>query len=177
MNSRVKSAFAGAVLLLLAELLALYAVVALGLLPANADGKVPKLEKMIARKVMHAVINRQMRKGPNPIALNDKNLIAGIKLYAADCAVCHGASNGKDSHIAVGLYQHAPQFAKNNVYKDEFGEIYWKIAHGIRLTGMPSFSRTLSEDDMLKLALFLQNIRALPPAPKKAWEAVPSAAL
>ena len=176
MNSRIKYAIVGAAVMLLAELLVFYAVAAMGLLPVNADGTVPKLEKTIARKALHAAIDRQAPKGPNPLALNDANLIAGIKLYVADCAVCHGAADGNDSHIAVGLYQHAPQLAKNNVYKDEFGEIYWKIKHGIRLTGMPSFSKTLSEDDILKLALFLQNIRALPPAAQKAWDAVPSAA-
>ncbi len=176
MNSKIKSALAGAAILLLVEILAFYAAATLGLLPANADGKVPWLEKKIARKALHAAIDRQAPKGPNPLPLNDANLIAGIKLYAADCAMCHGAADGKDSHIAVGLYQQAPQLAKNNVYKDEFGEIYWKIKHGIRLTGMPAFSRTLSEDEIQKLSLFLQNIRALPPAAQKAWDAVPSAA-
>lgn len=172
----IKSAAIGAVCAVVAGLLAFYAAVSLGLLPANADATPPKIEKIIARKALHAAIDRQAPRGPNPVARNDANLIAGIKLYAADCAVCHGAADGKASHIAEGLYQHAPQLAKHGVEDDEFGETYWKIAHGIRMTGMPSFLRTLSEEEIRMITLFLQNMHSLPPGPKKIWEAVPSAA-
>lgn len=159
-----------------AGLIALYAVVSLGFMPANADGTPPKLEKWLARKALHATIDRLAPKGENPVAPTDANLIAGIKLYAADCAVCHGAADGKASHVAAGLYQRAPQLAKHGVEDDEDGENYWKVAHGIRLTGMPGFSKTLTEDEIWKIVLFLKRMDKLPPAAQKAWQAVPSAA-
>jgi thiosulfate dehydrogenase len=155
---------------------ALYLVAAAGVLPANADARPPAVEKWIARKALDAAILRQAPKGDNPVPLNDANLIAGIKLYAADCAVCHGAADGEPSHIARGLYQKAPQLAKYGVEDDEDGETYWKLYHGIRMTGMPAFRETLSEDQLWKVALFLKNMNSLPPAPQKAWEAVPSPA-
>jgi thiosulfate dehydrogenase len=156
-------------------LIAFLAIVMFGLIPANADSKPPALEQWIARKALHAAIARQAPKGDNPVALTDANLVAGIKLYAADCAVCHGAADGKASHVASGLYQRAPQLAKHGVEDDEDGENYWKIAHGIRMTGMPGFSKSLSEDEIWKLALFLKHMDSLPPAAQKAWDAVPSA--
>ncbi len=172
----MKGILLGAVGVIVAGLIGFYAIVSLGFMPANADAKPPKLEKWIARKALHATIDREAPKKENPVALNDANLVAGIKLYAADCAVCHGAADGKASHIAAGLYQHAPQFAKHGVEDDEDGENYWKIAHGIRMTGMPGFSASLSEDEIWKIALFLKNMDKLPPAAEKAWKAVPSAA-
>ena len=39
----------------------------------------------------------------------------------------------------AGLYQKPPQLAKDGVEDDPDGVTYWKIAHGIRLTGMPAF--------------------------------------
>jgi mono/diheme cytochrome c family protein len=158
------------------ELAAFYLVAAVGGIPANADAKPPFLEKWIAKKALNAAIVRQAPKGPNPVALTDPNLIAGIKLYAADCAVCHGAADGKASHIAHGLYQKAPQLAKHGVEDDEEGETYWKLYHGIRMTGMPAFRESLSEDELWKLTLFLKNMNSLPPVPQKAWDAVSSAA-
>lgn len=155
---------------------AFYFIAAQGWLPANADAKPPAIEKWIAHKALDAAILRQAPKGPNPVALNDENLIAGIKLYAADCAVCHGAADAAASPIAHGLYQKAPQLAKYGVEDDEDGETYWKLYHGIRMTGMPAFRDALSEDELWKITLFLKNMDSLPPAPQKAWEAVPSAA-
>lgn len=172
----IKGIFFGAVGVVVAGLIGFYAIVSLGFMPANADATPPKLEKWVARKALHAAIDRLAPKGDNPLTLTDENMVAGIKLYAADCAVCHGASDGKASHIAAGLYQRAPQLAKHGVEDDEDGENYWKVSHGIRLTGMPGFSKSLSEDEIWKLALFLKHMDKLTPAAQKAWKAVPSAA-
>jgi len=176
-HSLIKGIALGAAGTVAAGLAAFYFVAATGSIPANADAKPPAVEKWIARKALDAAILRQAPKGPNPVALNDANLLAGIKLYAADCAVCHGAADGKASHIAHGLYQKAPQLAKYGVEDDEDGETYWKLDHGIRMTGMPAFRETLSEDELWKIALFLKNMNSLPPGPQKAWEAVPSSAV
>jgi hypothetical protein len=62
------------------------------------------------------------------------------------------------------------------VEDDEEGETFWKIYHGIRMTGMPSFRETLSEDQIWKITLFLKDMDALSPAAQKAWNAVPSQA-
>ena len=172
----IRGIFVGAIGAIIVGLAALYLLAAAGGIPSNADAKPPFIEKWIAQKALHAAIARQAPKGPNPVAFSDENLIAGIKLYAADCAVCHGAADAKPSDIAQGLYQKAPQLAKYGVEDDEDGETYWKVYHGIRMTGMPAFRETLSENDLWKITLFLKNMDSLPPAPKKVWEAVPSSA-
>jgi len=51
---------------------------------------------------------------------------------------------------------------------DEPGETYWKIFNGIRLTGMPGFSKTLSETQCGRW-LLLANADKLPPAAKADW--------
>jgi len=155
---------------------AFYVVMFYGYFPANADARPPWLEKYVATRALDAVIAKQMSSKPNPVAETDANLVQGIKLYAVHCAVCHGAADAKPSSIALGLYQKAPQLAKYGVEDDEDGVTYWKIYHGIRMTGMPAFRQSLSEDEMWKIALFLKKMDALPPGPEKVWKAVPSAA-
>lgn len=154
-------------------LIGAYLFISLGLMPANADAPPPALEKWAARKSLHATIEREATSAPNPVPLNDAGLVAGIKLYAVNCAVCHGAADGAASNIAKGLYQHAPQFAMHDVADDDEGETYWKIYHGIRMTGMPSYRSTLSETEMWQITLFLKHMNELTPAAKKAWDAVP----
>jgi thiosulfate dehydrogenase len=152
-----------------------YLGITAGLMPANADAKPSNLEHWAATTSLHATLAREAPTSPPPIALNDENLIAGIRLYAANCSVCHGAADAKRSHIASGLYQAPPQLAKDGVEDDPEGVTYWKIDHGIRFTGMPSFGKTLNDRQIWQLALFLKHMDGLPPAPQRIWKAVKSA--
>ncbi len=152
-------------------------VITMGYAPANADAKPSWLEKVIAKTALHAVINRQAPKNPNPETLNDQNLIEGIEIYSQNCAVCHGSSDGQPSNIALGLYQRPPQLALDGVEDDPAGHTFWKVFHGIRMTGMPSFAHTLTSEQIWKVALFLQNMKSLTPAARAVWQHVPSQAV
>ena len=114
------------------------------MIPANADSPPGKLETWAAKKSLNATIRREMPKQPNPVAATVPNYLAGVKLYGENCIACHGAADGAASTIAAGLYQHAPQLAKDGVEVDPEGKIYWQVVHGIRLTGMPSFGKSLT---------------------------------
>jgi thiosulfate dehydrogenase len=149
-----------------------YVAIKTGAMPANADAKPSHFEYWMARASLHAAIAREAPRTPNPVALTDANLVAGIKLYAANCAVCHGGASGEPTNIARGLYQHPPQLAKDGVEDDPDGVTYWKIAHGIRLTGMPSFGKALTDNQVWQLTLFLKHMDALPPAPQRLWTTV-----
>jgi thiosulfate dehydrogenase len=155
--------------LIVAGLVAFVGVTQGLLIPANADAKPSKMEAWAAKQSLNATVKREMPKQANPIAATDANYVAGIKLYGEDCAACHGTADGKPSNIAIGLYQHAPQLGKHGVEDDPDGETYWKVKHGIRLTGMPSYTKTLSDDQLWTLALFLKHMNALPSGPNKVW--------
>jgi thiosulfate dehydrogenase len=149
-----------------------YAAVMGGMMPANADGKPMRLERWAAKSSLNATIRREAPTSPNPVALNDANLTAGIKLYAQNCAVCHGASGAQATNVAKGLYQRPPQLAKHGVEDDPEGETYWKITHGIRFTGMPAFGSSLTDEQRCQLTLFLKHMDALPAAPERVWKGV-----
>ena len=89
--------------------------------------------------------------------------------------MCHGSAKGDvaASPIAKGLYQKPPQFATEGVEDDPEGVSFWKIKHGIRLTGMPSFKDALNDNEIWTLALFLKQMDRLPPAVQQAqWQQV-----
>lgn len=161
---------------LVALALLAYVGIKAGMMPANADSKPPRIERWAASASLHATLARAAPRTPNPMALNDENLIAGIKLYGRDCAVCHGASDAKPSNVARGLYQKPPQLAKDGVEDDPEGVTYWKVNHGIRFTGMPAFGKSLSDDQLWQVTLFLKHMDSLPPAPERAWKAIKSQA-
>ena len=50
------------------------------------------------------------------------------------------------------------------VSDDPPAETYWKVANGIRLTGMPAFEQTLGKDKVWQVSLLLAGADKLPPS-------------
>lgn len=169
----LKGFFLGIVFTLLAAAAAAYGMIRTGTMPANADEAPPGVEKWAARTSLHATLRRSAPKVENPLPVSDQNLVAGIKLYAQNCAVCHGdAKGGNPTNVANGLYQKPPQLGKDGVEDDPDGVTFWKLSHGIRWTGMPAFGKTLKETQLWQLTLFLKHMDHLPPAAERAWRQV-----
>lgn len=61
------------------------------------------------------------------------------------------------------------------VTDDPVGESYWKVKHGIRLSGMPGFTGLLTDEQIWNVSLLLANADKLPPAVKLALTSPPQA--
>jgi len=151
-----------------------YIVLRSGLVPANADAEPGWLEIWAANTSLDATLDREAPKGPNPVALTDDNLVAGVELYGRHCAICHGTAQGNASAspIAKGEYPAPPQLATDGVEDDPEGNSFWVIAHGIRWTGMPSWKGTLTDEQIWTLALFLNHMNKLPSTAEQAWQKI-----
>jgi len=170
----VRGFIAGVIASILIAAIIAYAVLKSGLIPANADANPGGLELWAAGTSLDATLRKEAPRGPNPVALNDANLIEGVNLYGQHCAICHGTAAGESSAtpIAKGLYPAPPQLAAEGVEDDPDGVSYWKIKHGIRLTGMPAWGRSLTDRQIWTLALFLKHMDKLPPDAQRAWAQV-----
>ena len=153
-----------------------YFAVKAGFVPANADSKPAALERWVANTALDAALKRDTKGLSNPIQPSDENLIIGVHLYVENCAICHGASDGKPSNLAQGFYIEAPQFAKHGVEEDPEAASFWKVKHGIRFTAMPSFTTTVQDEEIWKIAMFLRQMDKLPPAVDAEWKRVPGVA-
>lgn len=132
---------------------------------ATTDSDLP-FENFFSHKALNARIAKDMPKIV-PVPTTEANYLAGAELYKQHCGVCHGLPLSPKTSIATGMYPHPPQlFEGKGVTDDEPGETYWKIFNGIRLTGMPGFSKSLSETQMWQLAILLANADKLPPSAK-----------
>jgi mono/diheme cytochrome c family protein len=149
-----------------------YLTIVNGWTPANADDTPGAFEKWAARTSLRATIAREMPQGGAPIAPSVENVRAGLKLYGENCAFCHGLADGKATNSALGLFQKPPLLAKRPVTNDPPGTVYWKIAHGVRFTGMPAYRETLTQDQLWQLTVFLQQMEKLPPALDTEWKAL-----
>jgi mono/diheme cytochrome c family protein len=136
---------------------------------AVADPPLP-LERLITSIPLHARIERELVNTPS-IPTDGNSLMAGAQVYRDQCAVCHGF-RGKPSSFGEHMYPDAPQLWEKHDNSDVVGVsddpadvTYWKVANGIRLTGMPSFKRVLNDTQMWQVSLLLASAdKPLPPA-------------
>jgi mono/diheme cytochrome c family protein len=134
-----------------------FVVVTTGSLPVATSSAPLPFEKTIASMALNARVKKEMPKTV-PIQANDENLIAGARLYNDNCAVCHGLPGQPQTAVAKGMFPEPPEmFKKKGVTDDPPGETYWKVANGIRLTGMPGFKGELSDTQLWQVSLLLAN--------------------
>jgi thiosulfate dehydrogenase len=163
--------------LILGFILGIVAVVVAGFLyfhfgtpPVAVADKPFPMEAAIVGVPLHARIDREMKEPP--FGTSEDVFEMGARTYRANCATCHGIP-GNDVAFAKHMYPAAPQLwqkHKNGVVgvsDDEAGETYWKVAHGIRLTGMPAYSKVLSDTEMWQVSLLLKNADKDLPDPVK----------
>lgn len=138
---------------------------------AVSDPPLP-LERQITSVPLDARITRELVKTP-PIQADEDNLVAGAQIYRDQCATCHGF-HGKSSVFGPHMFPDAPPLWEEHYHETETalgvsddppGETYWKVANGIRLTGMPSYKQVLTENQMWQVSLLVANAdKPLPPA-------------
>ena len=159
----MKTILAGIVIGICLPFLAGYLLVISGGMPVATKERPLPLENFLARKALHAVMDKEAGK-PSPLSADEPNLLAGAHVYQTQCAVCHGHLGQPESAIAKGMFPHPPQLLppRKGVTDDEVGETYWKVKNGIRLTGMPGYSTSLSDSEMWQVSLLLLHADKLP---------------
>ena len=159
----MKKVLAGMVIGICLPLVAGYLFVRLGGMPVATKGPPLPLEKSLARMALHAAMDKEAGR-PSPLEANETNLLAGARVYQVQCAVCHGKLGQPETKIASGMFPHPPQLLppKKGVTDDPVGEIFWKAKNGIRLTGMPGYSESLTETELWQVSLLLLHAHELP---------------
>jgi thiosulfate dehydrogenase len=138
-------------------------------------------EMPFEHKMAHMALNAYLNKLPHPspqVLADEKNLLEGAKVYKEHCAVCHGLPGQEPTAIAAGMAPRPPQLFKGTgVTDDEEWESYWKVAGGIRMTGMPGFKGSLSDTQIWQVAVLVKNADKITPAARAELSGVPVAAV
>jgi len=92
----------------------------------------------------------------NPIRVDQ-----GGVLYAEMCADCHLAPGVIESEIRKGLNPMPPNLAKDPIRSPK--QAFWTISHGVKMTGMPAWGKSHSNEQIWNLVAFLRQIANLTP--------------
>lgn len=104
-------------------------------------------------------------------ALNDPKLAdAGFRHYHAMCRLCHNAPGYPRTEISQGLYPPPPDFTAKETVLPSGAEIYWMVRNGIKMTGMPAFGPTHTEEELWGIVAFVKRVPNLKPEEYRAME-------
>lgn len=142
----------------------------LGMFPTVANVPPPHWELRVANSSMDASMERHAPRITNPLTPTDQNLEDGMKLYTMNCSLCHGGLDRKPSTLTNSFYPPAPNLISDPPDDPEW-HIFYTIRTGVRYTGMPSWEKTLSEQEMWKITMLLSNMDKLPPTVQEYWKA------
>ena len=164
----MKTFAAGLIIGLIALPLCVYFYFITGSAPVATSASPLPFEKRLADGALNARIAKEMPKSV-PISADELNYLAGAEVYRENCAVCHGRPGETPTAIARGMFPKPPKLLEGKgVTDDPPGETYWKVANGIRLTGMPGFADSLSQTQMWQVSLLLADADKLPESVKSA---------
>jgi thiosulfate dehydrogenase len=143
-----------------------YLYLRLGLFPVETSAPPFPFEKTLAAMGLSARIGKASTDQP-PVPPTDADYTAGAKVYQETCAVCHGLLNGDKTPTARGMYPPPPLLMQGKGVTDNpVGETHWKVANGIRLTGMPGYHGSLSDAQIWQVSELLADMNKVPSSVK-----------
>jgi len=140
-----------------------------GLLPVNGTATPPGFEAKINQSILAASLNRQAKGLNNPLQPSNEVLIAGMKLFKMNCAGCHGQAGQPSQWGTQGFYPRVPQFADQPPPLSA-PQMFVAIKYGIRYSGMGAWNGMMPDEDIWKVATFLEHIASLPPEVQANWK-------
>ena len=105
----------------------------------------------------HASVERRSQ-GIDVPELDDIALaLAGINDFDSMCVGCHGAPGKEPEAIGKGLNPAAPDLAESAMEMQP-AELFWVTKNGIKMTGMPAWGNTHSDDELWPLVALITRL-------------------
>lgn len=128
--------------------------------------------KGITEWAVETTMERSVEKRSDGIVLPENlidslNLTTGFNHYNEMCIGCHGAPGMDPAEVVKGLYPEPPllhnlQEAENDnetneETDEETREFFWIIKNGVRMTAMPAFGPTHSDQKIWAITAFVSH--------------------
>ncbi|PWF55623.1 c-type cytochrome [Massilia glaciei] len=111
-----------------------------------------------------------------PTDLNsEQRTVRGARLYASMCQLCHLAPGVEPTALHRGLNPQPPRLsAEASEHSSRY--LFWTTKHGIKMTGMPAWGETHSDEELWDIVAFIKELPVMTAAQYQAAIQAPAAA-
>ena len=135
-----------------------YAFMSSGIYDVSATTPDSSIVAWAVHKTSEASLGARFSANIVPAGLDaSEKIAAGGALYIENCATCHGAPQVERTAISKGLNPQPPDLFLAT-RKPNPAENYQFIKHGVKMTGMPGFAETKTDDQIWSLVAFLNTL-------------------
>jgi mono/diheme cytochrome c family protein len=126
--------------------------------------------KWVIRTTKHNSIDKRVQSVVEPSTLGDSSMIVeGFRHYRSMCSMCHSAPGERPDEMALGLYPEPPLIYKHKEQEDP-KEFFWIIKNGIKMTSMPAYGPTHSDERIWAITAFVtQKLNKMTPEEYAEW--------
>jgi len=132
-------------------------VLATGAINIGADVKPGLIERTLAPWGRDRSVAKRAPKEKSPYAGDPAAIATGFDHYRANCVICHGSPDVAGAELSKGINPPAPALGKEGDDTPD-GELFWVIKHGIRMTAMPAFGPTHTDEEIWKIVAFIHHL-------------------
>jgi len=134
-----------------------YAFVTSGIYDVSATTPHSRMMYWATHQTMEHSVGRRMNVNVVPAGLDlPAEIYDGGALYVENCMTCHGSPDQERSAISKGLNPQPPNLFSATREPDP-AENFQFIKYGVKMTGMPGFAGTKTDDQIWALVAFLNT--------------------
>jgi mono/diheme cytochrome c family protein len=120
----------------------------------------------LVKWVLGATMERSVRSRAasvgEPMPVDSALLVHGFGHYHAMCVDCHGAPGVEKGEYGRGLNPEPPDLAEE-AHEWTDAELFWITKHGIKMTGMPAFGPTHSDEELWAIVAAVRRLEEMTP--------------
>ena len=114
------------------------------------------------RWLLHTTMERSVARhastvGPAPNLDDPGRIREGAEHYKEMCMQCHLAPGMSTSEIREGLNPQPPELAEVEGHMSP-QELFWIIKHGVRMTAMPAWGKSHSDQKIWAMVAFIKHL-------------------
>lgn len=98
-----------------------------------------------------------------PVAFTPGQAVAGMGIYRAECVDCHGGPGVPRAAWVQGMNP-SPPFLLDASRRWTRGQLFWVVKNGVKMTGMPAWGVTESDERIWDVVAFLEAMPEMKPA-------------
>jgi mono/diheme cytochrome c family protein len=114
------------------------------------------ITQWIIGKTTYHSIEKRVKEIKVPGLTDTAMITEGLEHYSEKCVICHGAPGIEPSEMTKGLYPEPPRLYKAGEMPHP-DEAFWIIKYGIKMTSMPAFAPTHTDNQIWAITAFMLN--------------------